>query len=143
MIIHSICPLCNSGRISLFLKCTDHLVSREIFDLFRCKSCGFVFTREYPDEKSIGKHYESDDYISHDDNAKGFLNRIYLPVRNIMLQKKRRISEKTTGLRKGKILDIGCGTGYFAGTMKIAGWDVTGIEPNGKARDYRIWQVWH
>jgi SAM-dependent methyltransferase len=136
MISHSICPLCNSERISLFLKCTDHLVSKEIFDLFRCKSCGFVFTREYPDENSIGKHYESDDYISHDDKAKGFLNRIYLPVRNIMLQKKRRISIKTTRLRKGKILDIGCGTGYFAGTMKKAGWDVTGIEPNVKARDY-------
>jgi len=136
MISHTICPLCSSERISLFLKCTDHLKSKEVFDLFRCHQCGFVFTREYPDERSIRKYYESDDYISHDDNAKGFLNRIYLPVRNIMLRKKRGIAEKTTGLRKGKILDIGCGTGYFAGTMKKAGWDVTGIEPNRKARDY-------
>lgn len=136
MISHSICPLCSSERISLYLKCTDHLVSKEEFDLFKCSLCGFVFTREYPDEQSIGKYYESDDYISHDDNAKEFINRLYLSARNIMLLRKKRIVEKATGLRKGNILDIGCGTGYFAGTMKKSGWDVTAIEPNRKARDY-------
>jgi 2-polyprenyl-3-methyl-5-hydroxy-6-metoxy-1,4-benzoquinol methylase len=136
MISHSICPLCSSEKISFYLKCTDHLVSKEEFDLFKCSACGFVFTREYPDEQSIGKYYESDNYISHDDNAKGFINKIYLPARNIMLRRKRRIIEKATGLRKSKILDIGCGTGYFAGTMKKSGWDVTGIEPNKKAREY-------
>jgi SAM-dependent methyltransferase len=136
MIIHSICPLCSSERLSLFLECTDHLVSKELFDLFKCQACGFVFTHEYPDEKSIGKYYESDDYISHDDNAKGVVNRIYLPARNIMLRKKRKIIEKATGLRKGNILDIGCGTGYFPGMMKKTGWYATGIEPNKKAREY-------
>jgi SAM-dependent methyltransferase len=136
MISHSICPLCSSERLSLFLECTDHLVSKEVFDLFKCQACGFVFTHEYPDEKSIGKYYESDDYISHDDNAKGFINRIYIPARNIMLRKKRMIIEKATGLRKGNILDIGCGTGYFPGMMKKIGWDATGIEPNKKACEY-------
>ncbi len=136
MIIHSNCPLCSSGKISLFLKCTDHLLSREKFDLCKCSECGFVFTREHPDEHSIGKYYESDDYISHDDKATGFLNTVYLQARSLMLKKKRRIIEKATGLTKGRILDIGCGTGYFAATMKKGGWDVTGIEPNLKARDF-------
>ena len=53
-----------------------------------------------------------------------------------MLRRKRRIVENATGIKKGKMLDIGCGTGYFAGTMKKAGWDVTGIEPNRKAREF-------
>jgi SAM-dependent methyltransferase len=136
MITHSICPLCSSGEISSFLKCTDHLLSREEFDLFKCGECGFIFTLKYPDEENIGKYYESDDYISHDDNAKGFLNLIYLQARSLMLKEKRRIIEKTTHLRKGRILDIGCGTGYFAATMKKGGWVVTGIEPNVKARDF-------
>ncbi len=136
MISHSICPLCSSDRITLYLKCTDYLVSKREFDICTCSSCGFVFTREYADEQSIGRYYESDDYISHDDNAKGFLNRIYLQARYIMVRRKRRIVENATGLRKGKILDIGCGTGYFAATMKKSGWNVTGIEPNIKARDF-------
>jgi 2-polyprenyl-3-methyl-5-hydroxy-6-metoxy-1,4-benzoquinol methylase len=136
MIIHGICPLCSSGKISLYLKCTDYLLSREDFDLCKCSECGFVFTLQYPDEQNIGRYYESDDYVSHDDKAKGFLNRIYFQARSVMLKKKRKIVEKATGIRKGRILDIGCGTGYFAAAMKKGGWDVTGMEPNVKARDF-------
>lgn len=136
MISHSICPLCSSDRIAFYLKCTDNLVSRAEFDVWTCSSCRFVFTREHPDEQSINRYYESDDYISHHDNAEGFLNRVYLTARNIMLRRKRKIVENACGQRKGKILDIGCGTGYFAATMKKGGWEVTGIEPDIKARDF-------
>jgi SAM-dependent methyltransferase len=136
MIAHNICPLCSSGKLSIFLKCTDHLLSKEEFPLCKCSECGFIFTNEYPDGHNIGRYYESEDYISHDDNAKGFMNIIYLYARKIMLYRKRNIVEKVTGLKKGRILDIGCGTGYFAGEMKKGGWDVLGIEPNKKARDF-------
>ena len=43
---------------------------------------------------------------------------------------------KATGIRKGRILDIGCGTGHFAAAMKQKGWIVAGIEPNKKARNF-------
>ena len=59
-----------------------------------------------------------------------------------MLQKKRGIIKNVTGLKKGSLLDIGSGTGYFAGTMKKAGWQVKGIEINEKARNFSISQVW-
>jgi 2-polyprenyl-3-methyl-5-hydroxy-6-metoxy-1,4-benzoquinol methylase len=136
MITHSACPLCSSGKISIYLKCTDHLLSREEFVLLKCRECGFVFTGKYPDEQNIGSYYESENYISHDDYAKGFQNHIYLLARSLMLKKKRRIIQKATRLTKGRILDIGCGTGYFAATMKKGGWDVNCIEPNVKARDF-------
>jgi SAM-dependent methyltransferase len=136
MIIHSICPLCSSGKISLFLKCIDYLLTKEEFDLYKCSDCGFVFTQQYPHELYIGNYYESEDYVSHDDKAKGFLNRIYIQARNVMLKRKRRVIEMVTGITKGTILDIGCGTGYFAVKMKNGGWDVTGIEPNVKAREF-------
>ncbi len=136
MVVNSICPLCSSPRPSRHLTSTDHLVSREKFDLYKCPDCGFVFTYSYPDEKDIGRYYDSGEYISHDDKAKGFLNLVYLQARNIMLNRKRRLVKKSTGLTTGSILDIGCGTGYFAGTMKKAGWEVKGIEPNLKARDF-------
>jgi len=132
----STCPLCSSAGPSLYLTCTDYLVSRENFDLFKCPECGFVFTHNHPSEEEIGQYYDSSEYVSHDDKAKGFVNLVYLQARYIMLDRKRRLVEKSTGMTGGSILDIGCGTGYFAGAMKKAGWKATGIEPNEKAREF-------
>ena len=39
-------------------------------------------------------------------------------------------------LETGSILDVGSGTGYFAATMKNAGWHAEGIEINEKAREF-------
>ncbi|MEI6048210.1 MAG: class I SAM-dependent methyltransferase [Bacteroidota bacterium] len=137
---HDVCPLCSSEKISLHSGCTDHFLSNEVFAVFKCSSCSFEFTQDYPEENEIGKYYESDDYISHSGTSTGFSNKIYHVARNIMLLKKRSIIENVTGLKKGSLLDIGSGTGHFAVAMKKAGWQVKGIEINEKARDYSISQ---
>ena len=136
MVNHRVCPLCLSDKKVLHLRCMDHLVSHEEFDIYKCGSCGFTFTDNYPDESEIGRFYESSDYISHDDNARGFINKVYFLARSLMLGRKRRAITKMTGRKTGRLLDIGCGTGYFPGMMKDYGWEVTGVEPNIKARDY-------
>lgn len=138
MVHHKVCPLCLSEEIRFQFSCTDHFISKEIFDLFKCTECGFVFTQDYPEEISISRYYESDDYISHSDISKGFSNKIYRLARNVMLQKKRNTIKRITGLEKGRLLDIGSGTGHFANIMKQSGWDVKGIEINKKARDFSI-----
>ncbi len=136
MIHYSECPLCTSEKISLHLICKDHFISGEVFELFKCGSCGFVFTQNHPDDSAMSHYYESDDYISHSDTSKGLSNKLYRLVRHIMLRRKTDLIRKNTGLEKGTLLDTGCGTGYFAGAMKKAGWLVTGIEINEKARQY-------
>lgn len=135
---HNKCPLCSSEETSLFLKVDDHFLSREKFFLSVCNNCGFIFTRDYPDERNIGKYYESDEYISHNDSTPGFSNILYRFLRKIMLKKKRNILRKYTGLKKGSLLDIGSGTGHFLSEMKDSGWDVKGIEINIKAREYSV-----
>jgi 2-polyprenyl-3-methyl-5-hydroxy-6-metoxy-1,4-benzoquinol methylase/predicted RNA-binding Zn-ribbon protein involved in translation (DUF1610 family) len=136
MVHHKECPLCTSEVIFLLFSCVDHFISKEVFSLYKCSKCGFEFTQDYPEEAEIGKYYESDDYISHSDIAKGLANKIYRLARNVMLLRKKDIVKKISGLRGGSLLDIGSGTGYFAGTMKKAGWHVKGIEINKKARDF-------
>jgi len=138
MVHHNGCPLCNSEEINLLFSCTDHFVSREVFHIFSCASCGFRFTQDYPEENDIGRYYESADYISHSDTSKGFSNKVYRLARKIMLQRKRVIIERTTGLQNGSLLDIGSGTGHFAATMKKGGWTVRGIEINEKARNFSV-----
>lgn len=136
MVHHSVCPLCSSDKIDLHFSCTDHFISRKDFTIFKCSECDFLFTQDYPEEYEIASFYESDKYISHSDTKEGFSNKVYRIARSIMLKKKKIIIENFTGLKKGTILDIGSGTGYFCHTMKKAGWLVKGIEINEEARNF-------
>lgn len=136
MVHHNVCPLCSSEQISLHLNCTDNFISGKDFAIFKCSACGFLFTQDYPDESEIGSYYESDDYISHSDTSEGLSNKLYRLARSFMLGRKKDLIYSTTGNRTGKILDIGCGTGHFASTMKKTGWQVQGIEINEKARNF-------
>ena len=136
MIHHKVCPLCSSQEIAHFLSCTDHFVSSEVFNICRCDKCGFIFTQDYPEESDAGHYYESDNYISHSDTNKEITDKMYQFIRRIMLNRKKRIIRKTTGLSTGSILDIGSGTGHFLNTMKLEGWNTKGVEINAKAREY-------
>lgn len=136
MVHHDVCPLCSSENIALLFRCTDHFTSKKEFAVFTCATCGFIFTQDYPEENEIGRYYESDDYISHTDTAKGFSNKLYRLARKIMLTRKRSIVEGITKLKRGSLLDIGSGTGYFAATMRDSGWAVKGIEINEKAGSF-------
>jgi SAM-dependent methyltransferase len=138
MVHHQVCPLCTSDKIAIYLRCTDHFVSKEIFQIDKCGECGFEFTQDHPEEGEMGKYYESEDYISHTDTSKGFSNKLYKLARNFMLRRKVGIVRKVTGLNTGNLLDIGSGTGHFADIMKRNGWQVKGIEINEKARNFSI-----
>jgi SAM-dependent methyltransferase len=131
------CPLCNGKKFELFLKCKDYTVSNDIFEIKSCLSCGFKFTSPRPDMDSIGKYYESQDYISHSNTKVGFINKLYHIIRSRSINKKTRFIENFK-LTKKNILDIGCGTGSFLGAMKAKGWNVLGVEPNSKARKSAI-----
>lgn len=37
------------------------------------------------------------------------------------------------GARKGRLLDVGCGSGEFLAQMRELGWDVFGVEPDPQA----------
>lgn len=136
MIHRESCLLCSSKNIRKLFDCTDHFISREVFPLFRCSECGFIFTGEHPDEPEIGRYYESDEYISHSDTSRGLINKLYQIARNFMLGRKVASVNKLTHLQNGSLLDIGSGTGYFADAMKHSGWKVRGIEINEKAREF-------
>mgnify|MGYP002621744063 CR=1 FL=1 len=132
------CPLCSTERISLAIRCKDHTVSRETFNIFECESCGFWFTNPRPFESDLGKYYESEDYISHSNSRQGLFNKLYQKARNIALKRKRDLVEELAEeiTADPKLLDYGCGTGEFLAYCEKAGWDCWGLEPSPKAREY-------
>lgn len=130
------CPVCDGKTFSAFLTCTDFFVSGEEFQIKQCDSCGFKITENIEDENNIGPYYQSEKYISHSNTSKGLVNSVYHSVRKYMLGRKRRLVEKSTGIRKGHILDVGTGTGFFLNEMKEFGWWVTGTEKSSDARAF-------
>src|ERR1700743_2690636 len=134
LIHYTTCPSCHSEELQQALTAVDHTVSHEPFAIWQCGQCGLRFTQDVPDAASIGPYYRSDAYISHTNTNKGLVNRLYHLVRKQTLSDKYRLIVSASGIKRGKLLDIGAGTGAFAGHMQGRGWEVTGLEPDENAR---------
>jgi len=115
-----------------FLKVKDFSVSGENFDLFYNADKSILITSPQPGENKIGTYYESENYISHTDGRKGWFEKAYQWVKYFSLKRKLKLINQLHPSR-GKLLDIGSGTGDFLVTAKKNGWMVLGIEPNKKA----------
>ena len=134
MIHYTHCPVCLAKNIAPQLTTKDYTVSQKEFVVWHCSNCTARFTQDVPEQNEIGMYYQSDNYISHSDTKKGFINTLYHAVRKRTLNKKKQLVIDKVGMLKGEILDIGCGTGAFLNTMKTAGWGITGVEPDEIAR---------
>lgn len=120
-----------------FLTVIDHSVSKETFELYHDADLDMLITAPQPSLENLNRYYESEDYISHTDNKRSLFEKAYHFVKSIALKNKLQLinGEQVT---KGKILDIGAGTGDFLSVAKNDGWDTTGIEPSGRAKSIAI-----
>jgi 2-polyprenyl-3-methyl-5-hydroxy-6-metoxy-1,4-benzoquinol methylase len=128
------CPVCNKSSFSNYLNVEDYTVSHREFTIQQCNSCYFLFTNPRPPEDQIGAYYQSQDYISHHDEAKDVMSKIYTSVRDYTIGKKVKMINDLSS-KKGTLLDIGCGTGNFVSAVKEDGWKVFGTEPDSGARE--------
>ncbi len=127
------CPICENENFEFFLKTKDYTVTREEFELKKCKRCHFIVTSPRPTEASIEKYYASVNYISHSGKSNNLFDKIYLAARSITLKWKSDLINHY--ISKGTVLDFGCGTGDFLCTLKNKGYQVLGVEPNKTARE--------
>lgn len=117
-----------------FLTVKDHSVSKEIFDLYYDEELDMLITSPQPELQNLGKYYESEDYISHTDNKRSLFEKAYHFVKNIALKNKLNLINSQQP-QKGKLLDIGAGTGDFLLTAKNDGWETIGVEPSDRAKN--------
>ncbi|HET6245320.1 MAG: class I SAM-dependent methyltransferase [Bacteroidetes bacterium] len=128
------CPVCDGEKQTEFLVCKDYLVSQKNFSIAQCSLCAFKFTNPRPKQEDLWKYYKSEDYVSHSNTKKGIINFLYQLVRKHTLKNKLKLINSFA--HKGKLLDIGCGTGEFLNTCKTGGWETQGIEPDEDARTW-------
>ena len=108
MSIHNKCILCNSNSLS-------DLVGYEKAYLCKCSSCGFVFSKKIPSSEELDKFYKN--Y-----GVNNYLSPLTIKRYNELL-------DRLEPFRKtNRILDVGCGIGYFLGEAKKRGWEVYGTE---------------
>jgi 2-polyprenyl-3-methyl-5-hydroxy-6-metoxy-1,4-benzoquinol methylase len=120
-----------------FLTVKDYSVSKETFDLYYDQDLDMLITSPQPSPENLGRYYESNDYISHTDSKRSLFEKAYHFVKGIALKNKLNLINYCSSA-KGKLLDIGAGTGDFLLTAKNNGWNTIGVEPNQKAKSIAI-----
>jgi 2-polyprenyl-3-methyl-5-hydroxy-6-metoxy-1,4-benzoquinol methylase len=108
MSYHNACLVCGSMKLT-------KLKGYEKTYLCKCGSCNFVFAQKIPTLDELEKHYEGygrNDYLS-----------------PITIKRYHEILDRFEPFKKsGKLLDVGCGIGYFLEVAKSRGWEVYGTE---------------
>ncbi|MHA7056913.1 class I SAM-dependent methyltransferase [Aquimarina sp. M1] len=123
----------NKEQLDFYLECKDHSVSGEKFVLYKDNDLDFLITTPKPDDKSLERYYESEDYISHTDGKRSLFEKLYHKVKRYSLNKKVKLISELHG-GTGNLLDIGAGTGDFLVEAVKKNWEVSGVEPNKQAR---------
>ena len=118
---------------STYLTVKDHSVSGEEFQLIYNESLEMLETYPQPSKDQLPLYYQSEDYISHTDAKRNWLEKLYHFVKTIALKQKLKLINSFNSEDK-QLLDIGCGTGDFLKIAKDNQWNVFGIEPNENAR---------
>ena len=115
-----------------YLTTKDFLVSGEVFDLIYDQELEMLRTEPQPSIDKLALYYESKEYLSHTDEARGLFASLYQVIKIWSIRKKLGLILKQNQ-GKGSLLDIGAGTGEFLKAAKEKGWLVEGVEPNAKA----------
>ncbi len=133
----SFCLVCGSTDIKKELECKDFVASGEFFELHRCNNCSFLFTNPRPSVSQIGPYYQSDRYVSHAGDKKGFsfMYKVYDIVRDYSISQKLNLIKQYH--KSGSLMDLGCGLGYFLnGVNKDGVFAPTGVDVSDDAIKY-------
>jgi len=107
------CNSCGSKVSSVLVK---NVFSRKggIFNVEKCTRCGLAYLNPRPTNRKIYKYYSQKTYWGGDVKHE----KSYSYLLHILLSR----------IRKGRILDIGAGTGLFLSIFKKDNWEISGVE---------------
>ena len=136
------CPFCgSSGREVLYAGMRDRLkLYGKQFDVIRCLGCGSAMINDIPPEDELKGLYPAA-YTVKEDGRRGplmdlwvkaemrlFYERVYAKdVRGLL---------RATGMRPGRVLDVGCGNGGRMKAFSHMGFDAEGIETSRADVEY-------
>jgi len=115
-----LCNLCGSDHYAVVYDSTVDFPVR----IVKCLKCGLMYTNPRPGPTQIKMNYEvmtDEYYIQEEQGLRRSANFILSYFKN----------EK-----KGRLLDVGCATGFLLDEARKQGWEVYGVELSAWASDY-------
>jgi cyclopropane fatty-acyl-phospholipid synthase-like methyltransferase len=103
------CPLCFSNHIAELGNSYAHA------SLCHCTDCGFSFAAQRPSASALETHYNS---YRRNNHFSEITRKRYNELLNTLEHHR----------KHNRLLDVGCGDGYFLETAKARGWEVFGTE---------------
>jgi 2-polyprenyl-3-methyl-5-hydroxy-6-metoxy-1,4-benzoquinol methylase len=121
------CNLCNSNEYKLFKEIDG-------YRLVKCRRCGLVYLNPRPTHQEINEEYSAEYHIER------LLRQELKREEEIEVEINKNIGRAEEIVKqfgnKGKLLDIGCGAGFFVACLKRYGWDITGIDVSEWASEF-------
>ena len=115
------CPFCEG---------LEHLLlhREDLYQMVRCSSCQFIYLNPRPTGEALLHFYQS--YLPEEESSveawQWMMESIFKKAANLIERYRKR----------GRLLDVGAGFGFFLSEMKERGWEVAGIEISQKAIDH-------
>jgi 2-polyprenyl-3-methyl-5-hydroxy-6-metoxy-1,4-benzoquinol methylase len=147
------CPLCGASQQELLLNVTQ---ATETYHLVRCQICGLGYQNPRPDLASIGRFYprdyecyqapESDEvgrwarlrlraermvlsrYYGNPPPITSWFEKLFAFVARLWVRPNHVALTAIPYVGEGRLLDFGCGSGWYAHRMRERGWTVSGMD---------------
>lgn len=134
------CARCGSFDADCVVRTPDYEKPSDVmFEVVRCRHCGFVYTATRPHFNVLFKEFYPDDYLCYGTPTESRVADFIESKRTQgqAFQRIRLVSRHIQIHQTTRVLEVGCGTARFARMCREKyGADVTGVEPNARLCEY-------
>jgi 2-polyprenyl-3-methyl-5-hydroxy-6-metoxy-1,4-benzoquinol methylase len=103
--------------------------------LVQCQQCGFVYVSPRPDADELYALYGETYFHNNESGVVGYTDYIN-DESNIRKTAQRRLRHLEGYLQAGKLLDVGCATGFFLDEARRCGWIAQGLDVSSFGVEY-------
>lgn len=109
------------------------LFQQDEWTVFKCAGCGLGFLDPRPSPEELSRYYEREYFDSHYDQG---LKKESPAMRKRLSQEQHRIRFFRPHKKRGRVLDVGCGMGYFMYACSLSGYEVEGMDISDASTSY-------